>query len=112
MNSYEANWDKRKHCVPEYKESLTWFGHVERMETNRLPHRVLHCYIKGNRSRGRQRKTWLDNVKEDLETKNLMIRTATELVRERSRWKNLVQTHHQYNGWKGEKRGVCRLGRQ
>ena len=48
---------------------LTWFGHVERTEDNRLTHKTLHCYIEGVRSRGRQRKTWIDNVKEDLDKK-------------------------------------------
>ena len=63
------------------KRRLTWFGHVERMEENRLTHRTLHCYIEGVRSRGKQRKTWIDNVKEDLEKKkNADIETAMEPV--------------------------------
>jgi len=37
---------------------LTWSGLVERIEAYRIPHRGLHCYILGNRSRRRQRKTW------------------------------------------------------
>jgi len=42
----------------------TWFGHVERMEDNRrLPHKALHCYIEGVRSRGRQRKPDLTTLK-------------------------------------------------
>jgi len=51
------------------KRRLTWFGHVERMEDTGLPHKTLHCYIEGVRSRGRQRKAWVDNMKEDLEKK-------------------------------------------
>ena len=50
---------------------LTWFGHQERMEDNRIPHTVLHCYIIGNRSRGRQSKTWMDSVTEDLQMHNI-----------------------------------------
>jgi len=66
------------------KRRLTWlFGHVERMENNRLPHMTLHCYIEGMRNRGRQRKTWIDNVKGDLKNRNVDIETAirTELTR-------------------------------
>jgi len=44
-----------------------------------------HCYIEGVRIRGRKRKTWIDNVKEDLEKKNADIKTAMELIRDR--WK-------------------------
>jgi len=51
------------------KRRLTWLCHVERMEDNRLPHKTLHCYIEGVRRRGRQRKMWIDNAKEDLEKK-------------------------------------------
>jgi len=52
------------------------------MEEHRLPRGVLHCFIEGKRSRGRQAKTWMDNIKEDLKTKNLNIRTATDLIRD------------------------------
>jgi len=48
------------------------------MEDNRLPHKMLHCYIEG--VRGRQRKTWIDNVKEDLKNKNVDIETIIELT--------------------------------
>jgi len=30
------------------KRRLTWFGHVERMEDNRLIHKTLHCYNKSS----------------------------------------------------------------
>jgi len=58
------------------------FGHVERVEEHHLPRRVLHCFIEGKRSRGRQAKTWMDNIKEDARTKNLNIRPATDLIRQ------------------------------
>src|SRR6218665_3563663 len=50
---------------------LQWFGHVERMEEKRLPTAALHGHVEGKRSRGRQRKTWMDNVREDLKEKNI-----------------------------------------
>jgi len=55
------------------------------MEDNRLPHKTLHCYIEGVRSRGKQRKTRNDNVKEDLEKKNTDIEAAMELIRDRQK---------------------------
>jgi len=71
--------------IDKQKIRLTWLCNVERMEDNRLPHRTLHCYIEGLRSRGRQRKTWIDNVKEDLEKRNADIEAPMELIRDR--WK-------------------------
>ena len=59
---------------------------VRSIENNRLPYKTLHCYIKGVRSRGRQRKTWI-NVKEDTEKKNADIETAMELIQDRRKWR-------------------------
>jgi len=41
---------------------LKWFGHVERMEGKRLPNAALHGYVRGDRSRGRQRKRWMEEM--------------------------------------------------
>jgi len=69
------------------KKRLRWFGHVESIEENQPPRRVLQCYIEGKRSRGRQA-TWMDNIKEDLKTKNLNIRTATDLIKRQNQMEN------------------------
>ena len=45
------------------KRRLMLFGHVTRMEGNRLP---AYGQVEGTRSRGRQPKKWMENVKEDL----------------------------------------------
>jgi hypothetical protein len=68
---------------------------MERMDGNQHPHRALYCYIEGKRSRGRQRKMQMDNVKEELDKKNLNIRTVTEFAGDRTRWRALVHTYHQ-----------------
>ena len=43
---------------------LCWFGHVQRMEENRIPKRVLYMNL-GTRLRGRPRNRWQDDVHED-----------------------------------------------
>ena len=58
---------------------INLFDYVDRMEDNRILHRVLHCYITGNRSRGRQRKTRMDNVK-DLQTHNSTVACNTKII--------------------------------
>jgi len=82
-------------CERIEKRRLRWFGHVERMEDSRLPQRALHCYIEGQRSRGRPRKTWMDSVKQDLEKRSSNIRSATELAQDRIGWRTFVQSHRQ-----------------
>jgi len=44
---------------------LCWFEHVERMEGNRIPKRVLYMNLGTTRLRGRPRNRWQDEVSED-----------------------------------------------
>ena len=44
---------------------LHWFGHVQRMEENRIPKRVLYMNLGTTRLRGRPRNRWQDEVSED-----------------------------------------------
>ena len=43
---------------------LRWFGHVERMENDRIAKRVYVRKCAGSLSVGRPRKRWIDTVKE------------------------------------------------
>jgi len=44
---------------------LRWFGHVQRMEENRISKRVLYMNSETTRLRGRPRNRWQDEVRED-----------------------------------------------
>jgi hypothetical protein len=44
---------------------LSWFGHVQRMEENRIPKRALSMKLEATRPRGRPRNRWQDEVGED-----------------------------------------------
>jgi hypothetical protein len=44
---------------------LQWFGHVQRMEENRILKRVLYMNLEKTRLRGRPRNRWQDDVRED-----------------------------------------------
>jgi hypothetical protein len=43
-----------------------WLGHVNRMEDHREPKRALQSISGGGKRRGKPRKRWLNNVKDDL----------------------------------------------
>ena len=43
---------------------LRWFGHVERMENDRVVKRVYVGKSAGNRSLGRQHKRWIDTMED------------------------------------------------
>ena len=44
---------------------LRCFGHVQRMEENRIPKRVVNMNLGTTRLRGRPRNRWQDEVRED-----------------------------------------------
>ena len=75
------------------KRRLEWFGHVERMKEERLPKKALYNYVEGKRRKGRPRKTWIENLKEDAEEMKMNFVQMTRTARDRQKWKKLIQTH-------------------
>ena len=73
------------------KRRLRWFGHVRRMGGERLPNAALHGHVSGERSRGRPRKTWMDNIKEDLREKGTDLAEIGETIRNREVWRSFVK---------------------
>ena len=66
---------------------LRWYGHVERMEENRLTRRVYEAKVEGRRDRGRPRRRWKECVRERVESKGLTMEVAGELAKERGGWR-------------------------
>jgi hypothetical protein len=44
------------------RKQLIWYGHVERMDTTRLPKITIHWKPEGRKQRGRPRRTWEDGI--------------------------------------------------
>jgi hypothetical protein len=44
---------------------LSWVGHVQRLEGNRIPKRVLYMNLESTRRRGRPGNRWQDEVRKD-----------------------------------------------
>jgi hypothetical protein len=51
---------------------LHWFGHVQRMEENRIPKRALYMHLETTRPRGRPRNRWQEKVYNGEEWKKLL----------------------------------------
>ena len=51
---------------------LRWFGHVERMEEERLVKKIVRSDVMGGRPRGRPRMGWIDGVKRALDARGIL----------------------------------------
>ena len=74
---------------------LWWFGHVERMEKDRIAKRVNVGECAGSRTVGRPRKRWIDTVNDCLRKRGLDVRQVRRMVQDRSEWRGFVRR----NAW-------------
>ena len=65
------------------KSRLRWFGHVERNDDNDWVKRCITWEVERIRQRGRQKKTWWDCVKNDIESLGLSQKDAQS----RNKWR-------------------------
>jgi hypothetical protein len=69
---------------------LRWFGHIQRMEENRIPKRGLSMRVEATRPRGRPGNRWQDEVSED---GSIVGREDWQAkVYNREEWKKLLRT--------------------
>ena len=66
---------------------LRWFGHVERMDNERLLKKVMNAKVDGRSARGRPRFGWMDGIKRALNDRRMDIREASERARNRNEWR-------------------------
>ena len=66
---------------------LRWFGHVERMDNERLLKKVMNAKVDGRSARGRPRFGWMDGVKRALNDRRMDI---SERARNRNEWQMIV----------------------
>jgi len=69
-------------------QKITWLGHLERMEEDRMPKNIFTKEMEGTRRRGRPRKGWKEDLERDLQV--LGVRRGRELMTERTKWRDTV----------------------
>ncbi len=69
---------------------LRWFGHVERMEEERLVKKITISDVRGVRPRGRPRMGWMDSVKRALGAKRMSVKQGRVIVCDRNEWRAVV----------------------
>jgi len=70
-------------------QRVSWLGHLERMEEDRMPKKIFTQELEGTRRSGRPRKKWKEEVERDLQV--LEVRRWRELVADRKKWKEIVR---------------------
>ena len=77
-------------------QRISWLGHLERMEEDRMPKKIFNQQLEGTRRRGRPRKRWKEQVEGDLQV--LGMRRWREIVTDRNKWKDIVQQAKAHSG--------------
>jgi len=86
-------------------QRISWLGHRERMEEDRMPKKIFSQELEGTRRRGRPRKRSKEEVERDLQV--LGVRRWRELLTDRKKWKDIVRQAKAHSGlycqWKKKK---------
>ena len=77
-------------------QRVSWLGHLERMEEDRMPKKIFTQELEGTRRRGRPRRRWKEETERDLQV--LGVRRWKELVADREKWKDIVRQAKAHSG--------------
>jgi hypothetical protein len=77
-------------------QRISWLGHLERMEENKMPKMIFSQEPEGPRRRERPRKRWKEEVERDLQV--LGVRRWTELATDRKKWQDIVRQAKAHSG--------------
>jgi len=84
-------------------------GHLERMEEDRMPKKILTQQLEGTTHRGRPRKGWREEVARDLQV--LGVTGRRELVIDGEKWRGIIRQAKPKPGCSanGRRRSICIL---
>jgi hypothetical protein len=80
---------KRENIVKGIKRKrISWLGHLERMEEDRIHKKIFTQELERTKRRGRSRKGWREEVERDLQV--MGVRRWREVVTDRTKWRDIV----------------------
>ena len=77
-------------------QRISWLGHLERMDEDRVLKKSFTQELEGTRRRGRPRKEWKEEVEGVLQV--LGVRRWREFVADRKKWKDFVRQAKAHSG--------------
>ena len=81
----------RRELAARVDMNALWFGHVERMDNERLLRKVMNAKVDGRSARGRVGLGgWMDGVKRALNDRRMDMKEASEHARNRNEWRMIV----------------------
>ena len=83
-------------CNLYYRRRISWLGHLERIEEDRMPKKIFTQKLEGTRRRGRPKKRWKEEVEKDLQM--LGVRRWRELVADGKKWKDIFRQVKAHSG--------------
>ena len=75
---------------------ISWLGHLERMEEDRMTKKTFTQELEVTIRRGRRRKRWKEEAERDVQV--LGVRRWRELVADRKKWKDIVRQAKAHSG--------------
>ena len=72
------------------RQQLRWAGHVMRMSWNRLPRKMLSCWVRSKRPRGAPRYTYGRSLYKCLKKSGIDPNVWHELALNKMEWRNLI----------------------
>jgi hypothetical protein len=77
-------------------QRISWLGHLQRTEDDRMPKKIYTQELEGTKRRGRPRKVWREEVERDLQVMGM--RCWRELVIDRKKWRSIVRQAKVHSG--------------
>jgi len=97
MNRELEEMSKGENIVKWIKgQRISWLGHLERMEEDRMPKKFFTQELEGTRRRERSKKSWKEKVERDLQV--LGVRKWREVVADRKKRKDIFRQAKAYSG--------------
>ena len=73
-----------------YRYQLRWAGHVSRMPWNRIPRKMMSCWVNSTRPRGCPKMTYGRSLSKCLLKAGILVNNWTELAADRDAWRDRI----------------------
>jgi len=68
------------------------------MGSERLPAKVMHCFVTERRNQGRQPRKWIENNKQDIDRRNIQFDKAMAMMQDIVKWRRIIAAQHHFDG--------------